>query len=231
MFIAPNQIKAARDLLLMSQEELAVAAGVSARTVTKAESMHGPNQSEFVSYESLQKIRKTLESRNIKFLGTKGVTILEVSQAKAFEGEDGPFIFFDDVLEAAKNHNEIFAVFDTADTLARSLGVVNFNDLRRLEEISRVATVKLLLTNAEKSVLDIPFFQVKQTTRFPFSYQSRIFCGKLHATIQMLDGRHFSYYETNSLELAAAGQNDFLSAWATSTPIAEMKPVKKKARA
>ena len=241
MIITPRQITAARDMLLMSQLELGDAAGVSERTVNKAEAIRpakkaegaqGQTVSDFVSYESLSKIKKTLEARGVKFIGTRGVMLLEETEAKAFEGEDAPFIFYEDVLAAAKNKDEIFAVYDTAETLARSLGVVNFSDLRRLEEISRHTTVKLLLTKPEKSELELPFFQVRWMTRYPFSYQSKFICGKLHATIETVDGKHFSYYESNSLELALAGKSDFSTEWATSTQIAEtMKPLKKKVRA
>lgn len=233
MIISPMQITAARDMLLMSQEQLAVAAGVSPRTVNKAEVVQGQTQTDFVSHDSLVKIKKALEDRNIKFIGTRGVILLEKAEAKAFSGEDGPFIFYEEVLTVAKScDDEIYALYDTAETLARSLGVVNFNDLRKLEEISRHATVKLLLTNAEKSELQLPFFQVRHTTSFPFSYQSRFICGKLHATIEMVDRTHFTYYQSDSIQPASAGKNDFSSRWAASTPIAEIaKPLKKKVRA
>jgi hypothetical protein len=67
--------------------------------------------------------------------------------------------------------------------------------------------------------------------KFPFGYQARVFCGNLHATIQTVDGKNFSYYESSSLEIALAGKMHFSSVWSSSSPLAAMVPLKKKVRA
>lgn len=67
--ITPAQIRAARHLLVMRQDELAELAGVSVATLKRAES----EREVPISEEAVTAIQETLEANGIIFLGMLGV--------------------------------------------------------------------------------------------------------------------------------------------------------------
>lgn len=69
MTITPAQIRAARHLTVMKQDELAELAGISVATLKRAESERDVP----ISEETIQLIREALESRGVIFLGMRGV--------------------------------------------------------------------------------------------------------------------------------------------------------------
>lgn len=69
MTITPAQIRAARHLIVMKQDELAELAGISVATLKRAESERDVP----ISEETIQLIRETLESCGVIFLGMNGV--------------------------------------------------------------------------------------------------------------------------------------------------------------
>lgn len=64
----PDQLRAARALLGLSQSEIAEAAGVSTMTIKRAEGSAKPP----ASAEAMTAIRKALESRGVLFLPSNG---------------------------------------------------------------------------------------------------------------------------------------------------------------
>lgn len=73
MMITPAQIRAARHLLVMKQDELAQLAGVSIATLKRAES----EREVPISEETLNLIKETLEANGIIFLGMTGVRVAD----------------------------------------------------------------------------------------------------------------------------------------------------------
>lgn len=69
MTITPAQIRAARHLIVMKQDELAELAGISVATLKRAESERDVP----ISEETIQLIRETLESCGVIFLDMNGV--------------------------------------------------------------------------------------------------------------------------------------------------------------
>lgn len=70
--ITPAQIRAARALLNISQQELANELGVSVITVKRLES----ERDVYVSLDAVEAAQKALEARGVKFLGQDGLRIL-----------------------------------------------------------------------------------------------------------------------------------------------------------
>lgn len=73
MTITPAQIRAARHLLVMKQDELAQLAGVSIATLKRAES----EREVPISEETLNLIKETLEANGVIFLGMTGVRVAD----------------------------------------------------------------------------------------------------------------------------------------------------------
>ncbi len=73
MSITPAQIRAARHLLVMKQEELAELAGISIATLKRAES----EREVPISDDTIQLIKQTLEANGIVFLGMTGLRRLQ----------------------------------------------------------------------------------------------------------------------------------------------------------
>jgi DNA-binding transcriptional regulator YiaG len=71
--ITPAQIRAARHLLVMKQDELAELAGISIATLKRAES----EREVPISDDTIQLIKQTLEANGIVFLGMTGLRRLQ----------------------------------------------------------------------------------------------------------------------------------------------------------
>jgi transcriptional regulator with XRE-family HTH domain len=67
--ITPAQIRAARHLLVMKQDELAELAGISIATLKRAES----EREVPISDDTIQLIQETLQANGIIFLGMTGL--------------------------------------------------------------------------------------------------------------------------------------------------------------
>lgn len=208
MMITPQQIRGARGLLNWKQERLAEASGTSIGTVNKFE------QNEKISNDSRDKIRKALENARIEFVDG-GIILRAESKSKAFDGPDGPEIFYQEMLATAKDcGGELWAVYDTAETFARSLGVVNFNNLERLEALSRFVTIKCLLTNSRNSTIDLPMCQFRSIPRMAFGFEFRVVCGDLHAQLRKENNTdEFSFYLSERKDIAMEAVLDISSSW------------------
>lgn len=208
MFISPQQIRGARGLLNWKQERLADASGTSIGTVNKFE------QDEKISNDSREKIRKALENARIEFVDG-GVVLRAESKSKAFDGSDGPDIFYQEMLSAAKERGgDLWAVYDTAETFARSLGAVDYNNLERIEALSRFVTIKCLLTNSRNSSIELPMCQFRSVPRMVFGYEFRAVCGDLHAQLRKENNKdEFSYYLSERKDIAMEAVLDISSSW------------------
>jgi transcriptional regulator with XRE-family HTH domain len=208
MYVTSQQIRGARGLLNWKQERLAEASGTSIGTINKFE------QDEKISNDSREKIRKALENARIDFVDG-GVILRAESKSKAFDGPDGPDIFYQEVLAMAKTcGGDLWAVYDTAETFARSLGVVDYNHLERLEELSRFVTIKCLLTDSRNSSIELPMCQFRSIPRMVFGFEYRAVCGDLHAQLRKENSKdEFSYYLSERKEIAMEAVLDISSSW------------------
>ncbi len=208
MEITPQQIRGARGLLNWKQERLAEASGTSLGTVNKCE------QNEKISNESREKIRKALENARIEFVDG-GIILRAESKAKAFDGPDGPDIFYQEILAMAKAcGGNLWAVYDTAETFARSLGVVDGNHLERLEELSRFVTIKCLLTDSRNSSIELPMCRFRSIPKMVFGFEFRAVCGDLHAQLRKESSKgEFAYYLSERKEIAMEAVLDISSSW------------------
>ena len=189
-----------------SQDVMAQECGLSLTTIHNLEKG-------FRSTRSSEEIRKKLEDKGFEFFGRKGISLREDTH-RTYEGRDGCQKFCENLLSTAKeNGGEIIAVFRSVEILVRSLGVSNFHELGRLEELSQYATVKCLLTDATNPSLTIPFFQFKAVSQYTHSLQSFITYGNNYAVIITKDGVEPFYYVAHDVAQAQNDRKEFALRW------------------
>lgn len=211
--ISPEQIRAARGLLFWSQKELATVSGVSLNTINKIES------GESITFGKLSKIRNSLENMSIEFLGRAGVT-RHSNETKIYEGPNSCDLFYGDMLATAKEKGgEIVAVHKTPEMLARSLGVANFANLERVENLRKYANIKCLVSDAQNSSLPIPSIQFRAVPRHPTGVWSTFTCGDKHAIVITKDGAEFTFFVMKSVDISLVERKDFTSHWNASLPL------------
>ena len=155
--ISPEQIRAARAMIDWSQEALAEASGLSPTTIHNLEKGK-------LSHRSTIPVRKALENKGFEFFGTNGLN-RRTDESRTYEGVNSQEEFFEDIFATAKESGgEIVAIYKSSETLARSLGVTNFNNLECLELLSKFAKVKCLISDVRNSSLLIPILSIADAT-------------------------------------------------------------------
>ncbi|MGB9154141.1 MAG: helix-turn-helix transcriptional regulator [Alphaproteobacteria bacterium] len=209
--ISVEQIKAARAWLNWSQDELAQETGLSLATIHNLEKGH-------ISYRSLGEIRKTFENKGFEFSGKNGLS-RRLDEHRSYFGADGTNEFYDDMLTVAKETNgEIVAIFPTQEMLARSLGVTRDGSLERLEQLSKFATIKCLLSNAHNTTLFIPSIQCRAIPKHPFAPFSSFVYGNKTALVAT-NGIDLTYFVMTSVSIAQDAFKTFAADWNTAAPI------------
>lgn len=219
--ISPGQVKAARGLLDWTRDDLALASCVSPKTVAKLE------KGEKISLARLIEIRRSLEKEGVEFVGNRGV-VLNNHEAKKYSGPEGTEQFYEDMLVAAKEHGgEMFAIYKTSEQMAASLGVANHANLERLDNLSKYADVRCLLTDARNSSLVVPSIQMRATATPPIGIWSTLQCGNKHAFIFMINQSEFWYYVITSTDISLGERIHFSEMWDNALPLT----IESKARA
>jgi len=217
--VSPKQIKAARSLLDWTQDDLARESGVSASTVLKLERGEG------ISREGLAKICRKLEEMRIEFLGDKGIMHHHQQSPRTIDGPNSADDFYECLLATAeKRGGEITAVYPTAEIMARSLGIVNFDNLERIEYLGKYAAIKCLLTNAKSSSLILPNVQFRAISQMPFGFWPTLICGDKSVILLTRDGRDFTYMVVESFETATSESMRFALCWDGGIPIGAKEP-------
>ena len=213
MMISPAQIRAARGLLSWSQDMLAIESGVGINTINKYE------KGEEITYSRLSKIRQSLEDKDIEFFGENGVS-RRTDSHRIYKGADSCDSFYEEMLSAAKTKGgEIVAIYRTAEALAQSLGAANNASLERLEQLSKYAKVKCLLSDAAHSTLVIPSFEFRAVPQHPPGFWSSMTCGNKHAIVATKDGVDFVFFVMTSFDFAQADRTAFWPRWDSAVPV------------
>jgi transcriptional regulator with XRE-family HTH domain len=212
--VSHKQIKAARSMLEWTQDDLAKESGVSEGTVIKLE------RGEKISDEGLEKILQKFEHERIEFVGTKGVIHHTQNSPRTFDGVNAPNEFYDCILASAEEKGgEILAIYPTTEMMARSLGIVNFKNLERLDRLRRYASIKCLLTDVKDSSLAMPSVQFRAIPQALFGFWPTFVCGDKSAIILTRDGEHFAYMVVDSLDTALLEAKKFSLCWDSGIPL------------
>ena len=209
--ISAEQIKAARAMSDWSQDALAQATGLSPRTIHNLEMG-------YQSPRSSKAVRRIFEDKGFEFFELNGLSRC-TDKTKIYKGTSGRDKFYNDLLVSAKEKGgEIGAIFGIQETLADALGVPDYFNLERLERLSKFATVKCLLADAQNSLTFIPSFQFRAIPRHPFIPMSSFIYGNKTAII-VTDGVEFVYHVIQSAEVTQKSWNDFRLRWDAGLPI------------
>jgi len=204
-------------MLDLSQDALAQECGLSLNTIHSLEKGQ-------VSYRSSMEVRRTLEKKGIEFLGNNGLSRRDDTSI-TYTGEDGTDNFYEDMLATVKESGgEIVAEYRTAEVFARSLGISSSDKQDRIEQLSKYASVRCLISNANQSSLTIPSIRMRAT-----SYQlpmplSTFTCGNKHTVVITPDGIKFFYYVMRSVEVVQCELHAFAAHWDRAHPLVSSKP-------
>jgi DNA-binding XRE family transcriptional regulator len=209
--ISAEQMKGARAMLDMTQDDLAQACGLSLNTIHSLENGH-------LSIRSLAVVKKTLESKGFEFYGKNGLS-LQTDETRTYEGEGSWDKFYDDLLTTAKDKGgEVVIICKSHEILAHCVGATKTN-LVRLQELSKFATIKCILTKTQNSPLFIPFFECKGLTNYRGYPWTMITFGDKTAIILTKNGVQFSYVVIKSIDTAQEGYLDFEFLWNAAIPL------------
>ncbi len=193
-------------MLNWSQDVLAQEAGLSLNTIHSLE--------KGFSSRSVTLVRKILEKKGIEFFGSHGIS-RRGDDSVTYSGSEGASKFYDDMLATAKEHGgEMIACFKTAEIMARSLNATDKNNQKHLEQLSKFASVKCLLSENVLSPFMVSLFEYKATAqphiRWPLSI---IACGNKHAVILSQNGTDFFYYVSKDIESVQKEYAFFAPLW------------------
>lgn len=210
--ISPQQIKGARAMLDLSQDMLAMDAGISPATVFNLEKGQ-------LSIGSANKIRAALEKRGIEFIGSTGVNRIEQKRI-VFDGPEAREQFYDLVLTTVqKGGDEIVAVYRTPELFARSLGIDDLANLGRLQRLANHARIRCLLSNAQGAKLSVPYCEFRSIPRHPMNPLAVFVFGDNHAIVTH-NNTEYSFFTFNCIEAARAQLVEFETHWQSGLPFA-----------
>lgn len=210
MIVSSQQIKGARAMLDLSQDMLALEAGVSSATVSNLEKGQ-------LSIGSANKIRAALEKRGIEFIGSTGVNRVEQKRA-IFDGPDAREQFYDLLLVTVqKGGSEIAAMYPTPELFAKSLGIDDVTNLGRLQRLASHARIRCLLSNAQGAKLAIPHCEFRSIPRHPMVPLAVLVCGDKYAIVTQ-SNTEYSFFTFNCIEIARAQMAEFEAHWHSGLP-------------
>src|ERR1700681_1042465 len=135
MRLAARQISAGMALAGMTQDELAILAGIARPSLNRI-----LNEDVVAKDDTLSKIRQALESRNVEFIGNTGVQWAQ-PQVRTLAGVEGLKTFFDDVRDVAQKTDDEIVIFGFSEKYFEDkLG--NFIDFQR-EEMATYKNIKM----------------------------------------------------------------------------------------
>ncbi len=182
--ISAKQIKAARALLDWGQNELATATSLSVTTIRNLESGEMS-----VRGATMQIIRQVMESSGIEFTDGEGVRCRN-DKIKVFEGLESSDTFLEDMIRTiTKNGGNVEIIIPSYNDLLQACGIMAGDNVLPLAEISRIASIRCLLSEMPKPPINLPAFEFRLTTK-----QSTLplpcFIYDNHCAFAMLDGVH-----------------------------------------
>jgi len=213
MIISPEQVRAARAMLDWSQDMLAKESGLSLATIHNLEKGQ-------ISSRSSSEVRKIFENKGFEFHGNSGVN-RRCEETKTFHGRDSIDRFYEDMLLTLKKKNgRVAAVFKTQELLTCCLGASKEAGLQRLEELSKHASIKCLLTEARQSPLFIPWFQFKTFNQHQIIPWSTFIYDNKSVMVVTTNRIDFTFFVIKSIESAQDGLKEFDTHWDAAFPFA-----------
>lgn len=215
--ISASQIRAARAYLGWTQDELAAATGLSAKTIRNLEMGFVSPRSETNAV-----VRAALENKGIDFPERGGI-YPRPDDLFRFSGPDGCDQFFADLLRTVRQRGgEIAAVVRSQDALAEMCGASPRDSTEWIAQLNSAGPVKCVLS------------ELPAVIRFPPSFQFRInpnqtFDKGHEAVASFIFGDKFAlvteesgfpkFIVIQSMAIANDRRNSFLEFWSKAVPI------------
>lgn len=212
--ISAEQIKAARAMLDLTQDDLADACGLSANTICSLESGN-------ISSRSSILVRKTLEGMGFEFHGHNGLS-RRSDEARVYSGPHGSDHFYDDILAVAESQSvELLAIFWSQQSFMGSLGLPMASASPRLKYLGQRIKIKCLLVDVPHLVCDVPGIEFRGMThyrginRFP----ALIYGNRTAIVSTLRSGSEYIYFLMHSADTAREGVKEFMPLWAAAYPL------------
>jgi len=142
--IRANQVKAARALLGLSQEDLAVLTGLSIPTIRKIEGGAISPRS-----RTMNAIRHAIEDAGWEFIYPEGIRRRQ-TEIDLCEGTEGADFFFNDIMNTVRERGgEIYGSILSLDMFANAIGADAKCNADRLGQLCELAPVKCLLADPD----------------------------------------------------------------------------------
>lgn len=207
-----RQIKAARALLDWSQDDLALATGLSVTTVRNLESGDMSPRSATANV-----IRQAIENAGLEFIEPEGVR-RRTDEVKIYQGLNSCDEFFDDMLQTVREKSgEIVSIFKSPEAWMQSCSITRGN-FERLQRLSEITKIKCLLSEVLAPSILIPSLQFRTISKQHIGPVSFFVYGDKHTVVLEEGSSTFRFVVFNSSSMAQAYRNYFFSLWDNASP-------------
>lgn len=211
--IHATQIKAARALLGLSQEELAGRTGLSITTIRKIENGEISPRS-----TTMNAIRRAVEDAGWEFIYPEGIRRRQESVI-VYEGADSTDLFFNDMLDTVRQKGgEVCGSLVSQDMLVHSLGAHAKNNADRLTKLNEATSIKCLVEEPDDMPILLPRYQFKIASKRHMSAVPYFVYGDKQVIVIPEGREHFKYYVIPNISMAQKYRTHFLNLWEDATP-------------
>lgn len=200
MSITTAQIRGARGILNLSQQDLAKLTGISATSIGSIE-----NEQTTPRSSTLEIIKNTLERRGVEFLGLDGVR-LQSEFIRTYSGATGFSDFMDHIYETAKNYGGEIVLFNANPAnWYKWLGEESFKaHSKRMHDLGDKIKMKITAKAGETLFISKDFAEYRWFPEDLFSDRALYAYG---------DNIAFVNFEENDVSVAVLKQSDFSKAF------------------
>lgn len=211
--IHASQVKAARALLNLSQEELAAMTGLSITTIRKIEGGAISPRS-----KTMNAIKHAIEGAGWEFIHPEGIRRRQ-NEIVIYEGVGGTDMFFDDVLDTVRQKGgDVYGSIISQEMLTQSLGAHAKSNSDRLIKLNELARVKCLLSQPDEMPILLAGYQFRTVLRCYMSAVPYFVYGDRFVLV-LPEGRDsFKYILHRSGSLVQHFRTRFLELWDVATP-------------
>ena len=223
LLINGSQIRGARGLLNWSQDDLAKNSNVSPKTVRLIESDISARTS------NIRKIQQTLVEHGIEFSHNYGVR-LRSGDFFDFTGPDSCEFFFDHMSKVLKERGgDVICTVPELEMLTKNSGSDGRNNLSRLEQIQKIASVKCLIDDSIIPTFAPPAFEIRMLADEPTIVPISIFAFGNQMVGGFLDDNrmNFTFVVFNKASFMHKCQDYFMPRWNIAKTFAVEKKIKK----
>ena len=207
--IRAGQIKAARAILGLSQEDLALAAQLSVATIRNIEQGNYPRSA------TINLVRAALERAGIEFTDCDGVK-RRVEDIELLQGHCAGLRFCEDIFKNA-DEDGVIAISKSQKMLMASLGLET--DRPMIEELNGIQNAKCLLSELPVPGFTLPPFELRTIPRFHVGPTCYFVYGDRYAVVVTEDNQTFRHIVFKSPALAHGYRAEFLSLWNMAFPL------------